>query len=672
MERRLFGMDSEGSTRSGIPMSESESLSEKETDLDRVKKKEIIECFLKTNTRLFSVIPEMHYFQPSSSPLYSLIKGAIQSGKSEMIHALSLYFTLIFQSTTLLILRDYVGDYDQMKRGLQRFLNQFHFYLSCLTMEKEIDLPSIYYVGDIRKDKKGQLHGQHSIQRAIVNGGAILIALANADQLMKFNESWDRLVLDTLPPLQLIIDESDQLMFSEGVRFTPQFDVLTQKASHIIGISATHYEHFQDIKHRFQRSRIWIMKPPSPSVSRGTYKGILDIQYEYIQTMDVKRPKKKLDYLLEDPDLCRFLESHQSDVPFRMSRDQRHPMITLLKLERMIFQQHKMMESIRQRFKDGYTLIIYNGREVALYSGSLTEKTTLMLPSCSRRIYRCQRQNGLHVFTNVSIVHVLQYLKENGGADRFPRILIIAHGLVGRGIQMVSEDYEWHLTHMYYRPSSCTRASAYLQDMRLCGIYRDSIPLTCLLEEKVYQNVYKSYMLQEDLFSRMQEDDSEENVTRWLSNQTILDQKIPRCQVVRQGKIKANITRTESEDHGMSMQEFNQSKVMVSSLSKINSSKEEAMNPKEYERLVHGMFPKWADLNNSSAIARFMREGLNPRKEYSKSEMRVLCKMYRIQLGHITGIRKGGQIHGQLMDHDSVRQSYRLYPCLIPSFERFF
>jgi len=669
---RLFGMDNEdeSSTLSKKVESETEK-DDKKTD--QVDEKKIIESFLSDHTRFFSVIPDMNYFQPSTSPMYSLIKGAIQSGKSEMIHALSLYFALIHKSTTVLILRDFVGDYDQMNRGLQRFLNRFHSYLCLKSLEEEIDLPTIHYVGDIRRDKDGVIHGQTPIQHALVNGGSILIALANADQMMKLNESWDSLLLDSFPALQLIIDESDQLMFSEGVRFTPQLDALTRKASHIIGISATHYEHFQDVKHRFETSRILVMKPPPPSLCKGTYKGILDIQYEYIQPIDIKK-KKESDNLLErDPDLYQFLENHKSHDPFHIHNDQQHPMITLVKQERLILQQNKMMESIRQRFKELYTIIIYNGKEVTLYSDSLKEYTTLTLPKCQKRTNRCKSQNGVHVFSNVSIVYVLQYLKENGGANRFPRILIIAHGLVGRGIQIVSEDYEWHLTHMYYRPSSSTRASAYLQDMRLCGIYRDSIPLTCVLEKKTYHNLYKSYMLQEDLFGRIQ-DESSENLTQWLSHQTIFNQKIPHCHVVR-AKFKANITRTESEDHGMSFNEFNHS-LCITKMNPILHSKDVDIGPdmdkKEYDRLIHLMFKKWANHNNQSAIARFMRDGLDPRKEYTKSEMLDLCKIYGIQLGHITGVRKGGQIHGQLIDHDPVKQIYRLYPCLIPSFETFF
>ena len=44
------------------------------------------------------------------------------------------------------------------------------------------------------------------------------------------------------------------------------------------------------------------------------------------------------------------------------------------------------------------------------------------------------------------------------------------------------------------------------------------------------------------------------------------------------------------------------------------------MDPKELERLTHpekGMFRKWARVENTSAIARFLKEGIDPLRSYS-------------------------------------------------------
>jgi hypothetical protein len=62
------------------------------------------------------------------------------------------------------------------------------------------------------------------------------------------------------------------------------------------------------------------------------------------------------------------------------------------------------------------------------------------------------------------------------------------------------------------------------------------------------------------------------------------------------------------------------------------------MNPDELHRLtndINGMFKKWGNPANQSAIARFMREGLDPHKKYTKKEMTEACKEYKVALSHL-------------------------------------
>jgi hypothetical protein len=99
------------------------------------------------------------------------------------------------------------------------------------------------------------------------------------------------------------------------------------------------------------------------------------------------------------------------------------------------------------------------------------------------------------------------------------------------------------------------------------------------------------------------------------------------------------------------------------------------MDKKEFERLTNdknGMFKKWSDLTNGSAIARFMREGLDPYKKYTKKEITELCKEYKINLTDIIGIRKTNHSHSFgfiLIKNDKI---YKLHSKLIESFEKYF
>jgi hypothetical protein len=98
-----------------------------------------------------------------------------------------------------------------------------------------------------------------------------------------------------------------------------------------------------------------------------------------------------------------------------------------------------------------------------------------------------------------------------------------------------------------------------------------------------------------------------------------------------------------------------------------------AMDTRELNRLTNptsGMFKKWASPTNQSAIARFMREGLDPNREYTKREITALCREYRIQVAHLTGKRRGTQIHGIILAKHN--DHYSLHADLRPHFEKYF
>ena len=101
------------------------------------------------------------------------------------------------------------------------------------------------------------------------------------------------------------------------------------------------------------------------------------------------------------------------------------------------------------------------------------------------------------------------------------------------------------------------------------------------------------------------------------------------------------------------------------------------MDPKEFQRLtnpVNGMFRRWADPTNQSAIARFMREGIEPNKTYTKHEMKSLCKQYGIQkitdISNVYNAKKHSI--GQIVKIDKEHNVYRLHPRLVADFYQYF
>jgi hypothetical protein len=132
---------------------------------------------------------------------------------------------------------------------------------------------------------------------------------------------------------------------------------------------------------------------------------------------------------------------------------------------------------------------------------------------------------------------------------------------------------------------------------------------------------------------------------------------------------------TENDD-GWTLEQFLRPMAMIQiPLPPHTDTHDMKMDPKEFHRLTNpknGMFKKWANVTNTSAIARFMREGLDPRKKYSKKEMQDLCKEYGIVLANIMmpyTHGKGGGVNGQII---TKKGKYMMYPSLRKAFNDHF
>ena len=69
---------------------------------------------------------------------------------------------------------------------------------------------------------------------------------------------------------------------------------------------------------------------------------------------------------------------------------------------------------------------------------------------------------------------------------------------------------------------------------------------------------------------------------------------------------------------------MNLTKILKHQNDKDDNDGEEEIDKKEFERLTNdknGMFKKWSNPINQSAIARLMSEGLDPNKKYTKKEI---------------------------------------------------
>ena len=627
--------------------------------------------FLKDKTRLFEVIPDLEdrVCGSNSKTLFTLIKGLVQSGKAKLSYALLVYLSAEKGHNVSMVFRDMTGDYKQFRNlgGLEPFLREYADYAESLG-EKDVELPSIYYMGDVGLSPQGVLSKHEALCTSLASGGTLLLALGNAPQMMKMNEVLDLVLCEgNTMTLSVVIDEADLLMYSEGEIFSPQLDRLLEKSLFAYGVSASVMDIFHDS--RFRRADVYFMAP------QPGYKGMRDIMFREIEPVDESLKKEKPEAMLEwDPSLCRFLVDHTEHGGFDIHEEEKHPMMTLLKTERMIRHQDAMLNTLVEdpRFKDAYTIIVYNGSDTKLYDSSLVGQEIGRLPGIGQKRTEKRSTSRYHVFRQCPVQYVLQYLKENGGATRFPRILIISHGLVGRGVNVVSADFGWHLTHMFYRPASGASIATMMQSIRLCGVHRDTIQPVCFMEPRYYEDLYKGNRLQEEIVrSAMQHyyqenEDATESMPLWLAKQSFLEEKIPKARLVRQGAFLGKRTRDASEDTGMSLDEFFQDRIpMAHTVTPAADVGEETMKDDEFKKIAR-RFRTWG--KGVSKPAQMMHH-VDPHRLYTKAEFKTLCKEYK-QDPHwfMKETEKWG--NGKIMVEDE--DGYRVNPRLVKEFEKNF
>jgi hypothetical protein len=109
-----------------------------------------------------------------------------------------------------------------------------------------------------------------------------------------------------------------------------------------------------------------------------------------------------------------------------------------------------------------------------------------------------------------SIGDALLWLAQNGGAERFPNIVIIAGFLAARGVNYACYDEKepansWHLTHEII--SGNQSCASKIQALRICGNHGDNIPLKVYMTQESIDDIRKSEQLTNGLVSCITKED---------------------------------------------------------------------------------------------------------------------------------------------------------------------
>lgn len=574
---------------------------------------------------LYDECPDIKKIDFNKKEKYVLVLGDIQSGKTNFTIC-SMYLCLLNNIPCVYIIKGEKAQYIQFKNHFEKFVKKIEKHI--LKNNLEVDDIVLSYIGD-----KTIFNKKETIDILCGNKRGIIISLCNQSQLSKLYNVTNEIKYDW--KYYLFVDEADETCyhnFTSNVRI--YFDLLKYISTKVYGITATGYEQLLCENELTKNSLILLSK-------KDIYKGPLNINYNILPYKTYNYKSKELIKNIRDKDknLKYYLDYIKTIKPYYLEKhNEHHPIISLHKTSTLTKHHINILLYIKKYYKKDFAIIVYNGYGIRLYHHTLKDKIKI-----KNKVYKeCLTIKNTFILSNINIQDILQFLYNNGGTNIFSHIIIISGDLADRGINFISKNFKWHLTHEYLLCNSSRQnlVPYLIQSLRLCGVYSDDIPLSLYTTDKIKENIINGYIFQIDKIKQL---------TLYKNNNCIkeLIEIVPTTkEKIGDAKFSTNdykLNIVTYEDDGISMNELNNIKsniVVKPKLSKtLIHKRNKEDNNTEFLRLSNEMFPKWSDKNNKTKIARFMKN-INPTYKYSIDEFKILTEKYKIQISQLLYYQK--------------------------------
>lgn len=457
---------------------------------------------------------------------YVVVKGHVQSGKTMfMIQCACLNIAL--GKSTIVVLRRSLSDLSQIQDRIIQFKNNID------ELYNE-DFP-VYYL-DTTSSSKELSQALSGTQPRII------VCLGNVTQIRKIAKN---------KPANcsycVFIDECD-MMDTIETKSSDLLDCLKENAEIVMGVSATIMNTLA--KEQIDLNNTILFDPPYNYQGIGKFiRNILPYDCKPCNRMNDDPIKK-------DPNLDLFLNNLSKQQPVYMPYfDQYMPLICLINIGTVLLPQQKLYNYGKKRY-DQILFVLFNGNGITCF----LEGKDVVLKD-----------------THISVF--LQYLKDNGGVEKYPRIAIIAGKLASRGLAFTSADYGkylhntqrgncnllgWRLTHFYFIPSQTTDQPELIQNAgRPCVTVSDydNLQVNIYSTKKVLDDIMKSHKLQDDLIYQCLKKQNESldslPFQEMLNQIKIYKDKVPKKRsLTKKIKIKLNKTKKMEEDLGYSIAEY--------------------------------------------------------------------------------------------------------------------
>ena len=440
----------------------------------------------------------------------SLLFGKPQGSKSAFTFGVAL-MCLLQQKSVIFIVRNYTQDVEHMKAKLDRFAKEHKKAMSeygftntpsigvvdaaKMSLEKKAD--GTFNVRDY-DDVKEALHGRNmKMVIALANGVQLKAINMILDQIEKSQESQDK------TRLVVLTDEADAVGYSKlkipepEKHKTIEYSILRSRCSQSFEISATVWDILAGNEGLTNSNIVYIRPPP-------TYKGIRDgVQFIELAYQIERYNPMRTCLFEEDPNLIQVYEELMETPIYKKDRYNcaiDHPIIVMHKTKWFIHHHQLFFDLFKTNamYSKVWTVLMECDKGLYLYSDTLRGKT-IRIDSV---VINDPSLTGEFMFgKRIIIPQLLQWFIDNGGAERFPHIVIKSGGFSGRSRSYVSTDGTWHLTHQYYGGN--TTIPAMIQAQRILHDRPDSIPLIEYAPKQTIQNLLKGDMMQDEQIERL-------------------------------------------------------------------------------------------------------------------------------------------------------------------------
>jgi len=430
----------------------------------------------------------------------TLLVGKIQAGKSAYIFGIAL-MQLKKDKPCILVVRNFTQDAIHMMEKANRFRSEhieavgnadktletvYAGEMTCVMKNKGLPSQSIT-VGNYK-----------NVLDALTVNKKLIIVLANGHQLMSVN----KIIQDhNIEDVVVFTDEADSIGYSfEEPEYVTryhksrEYNMLKERAVQSYEISATVWDVFIGNK-ELLNTNIVVVNPPS------SYHGILNVQYIKLEQKINMIKFERIGCLVkEDPNFTEIYDELSLQRPYSPEQyncNYSHPVIIIHKTKTQVLHHDEFFNYFRKKYTDWVVIKEY-GQGIVFFSNKLIGETI----EINHTRVSDRARTGVFSFERTIIIpQLLQWLFDNGGAERFGHIVIKSGRLSGRSRSYVSTNGEWHLTHQYY--IGAKTVPALLQEQRILHDRPDAIPLTTYAPWKDIKNIKKGELIQEEQIDRI-------------------------------------------------------------------------------------------------------------------------------------------------------------------------